>query len=390
MSTESGGHNASMGKLFASVPRLLSATLFALAVVFAGTSLAHAQSTCRQLQASLNQLNRNQDFRNYESGSGLLQQLRDQVRAAESAYVRNGCNADAQAGRVLTPQCQAIAREVLRLRDDFGRASASVQSGSSVAQQREAILQEMARFGCGTDPGSSATFSPERQALFDRVFGTSSDQGSQFVEDPGAWSSGGYRTVRTLCVRLSDGYFWPISYSTMQDYVGQDAAQCQQMCPGTPVELYFYDNPGQEPEQMRNMLGQLYADMPNAFRYRQEIDTQSSCKPREAQGSFATVERPDGQSRTIIDYQGASFPLPLRDPRRQEPVAAPAVAVAAVDPATYVDVPLPRRRPAAPGEAPQAQPVENSNEMRLVKFGDRVVRVVGPDTPYAQAAEAGS
>jgi hypothetical protein len=377
-----------MGKLFAPAPRLLTAIFIALAVVCANVSLAHAQSSCRQLQASLNQLNRNQDFRNYESGSGLLRQLRDQVQAAESAYVRNGCNADARAGRVLTPQCQGIAREVLRLRDDFARASSSVDAGGSVAQQREAILQEMARFGCGGNEGSSATFSQDRQALFDRVFGASSDQGSQVVESQSGWSSGGYRTVRTLCVRLTDGYFWPISYSTLQDYVGQDAAACQQMCPGTQVELYFYDNPGQEPEQMRNMLGQPYSSMPNAFRYRQAFDTETSCKPRNASGSFATIEAPNGQSRTIIDYQGATFPLPMRDPRQRE--AVPAVAVAAVDPTTYIDVPLPRRRPAGPGEAPQAQPVENDNQMRLVRFGDRTVRVVGPDTPYAQATGAGT
>ncbi|KKB10736.1 hypothetical protein VE25_16375 [Devosia geojensis] len=377
-----------MGKLFASALRLSTAIFIALVVVCANISLAHAQSSCRQLQAALNQLNRNQDFRNYESGNGLLRQLRDQVQAAESAYVRNGCNADARAGRVLTPQCQGIAREVLRLRNDFSQASSSVNAGGSVAQQREAVLQEMARFGCGTDEGSSATFSPDRQALFDRVYGSSSDQGSQVVENQGGWSSGGYRTVRTLCVRLTDGYFWPISYSTLQDYVGQDAAACQQMCPGTPVELYFYDNPGQEPEQMRNMLGQPYSNMPNAFRYREAFDTESSCKPQNASGSFATVEAPNGQSRTIIDYQGATFPLPLRDPRQRE--AVPAVAVAAADPATYVEVPLPRRRPAGPGEAPQAQPIENDNQMRLVRFGNRTVRVVGPDTPYAQATGAGT
>lgn len=384
------------GKAMASAMRVLTAVFAAVAVFCADISLAHAQSaTCSQLQATLNQLNNNSDFRNYESDAA--RQLGQQVQAAESAYVRNGCNADARAGRVLTPQCQGLAREVLRLRDRYARASQSVETGNAVALQREAILQELARFGCGTDPGSSATFSPDRQALFDRVFGSSSDpnfQDGQMIESYGNWGFGGYRTVRTLCVRLSDGYFWPISYATLQDYVGQDAAQCQQMCPGTPVELFYYDNPGQEPEHMRNMLGQRYVDMPNAFNYREAFDTQSSCKPQDESGSFRVVEA-GGQTRSIVDYQGTSFPLPLRDPRRQVPVTpvtpAEPVAVATVAPAHYVDVPLPRPRPAGPGEAPKAEAVDNDAEgLRLVKFGDRVVRIVGPDTPYAQAAEAGT
>ena len=89
------------------------------------------------------------------------------------------------------------------------------------------------------------------------------------------------------------------------------------------------------------------------------------------------------------------FPLPVRDPRNITTfVEAPAAAtVAAV---TYVDVPLPRPRPAAPGETPVvvAVPVAPTSPAiepaRVVSFGGKRVRVVGPDTPYAQAAAAGT
>lgn len=199
----------------------------------------------------------------------------------------------------------------------------------------------------------------------------------------------GYRTVRTVCVRLSDGYFWPISYSTLPDYVGNDMGQCKAMCPNEQVEIYYYDNPGQEPEQMRNMFNQAYTDLPTAFKYRNAIDMSASCKVApQSDGTLTTATTADGQSRAMIDVQGVAFPLPLRDPRGQVPVPA----AAAVQTASLVDVPLPRPRPAGPGEtvARVVAPPPGDSQLRLVQFGDKVVRVVGPDTPYAQPAGAGS
>ncbi len=82
--------------------------------------------------------------------------------------------------------------------------------------------------------------------------------------------------------------------------------------------------------------------------------------------------------------------MPLRDPRGVSPVMA---VVAPLQTATLIDVPLPRPRPAGPGETPVTRPVNQSameTELRLVQFGDKVVRVVGPDTPYGQPAATDS
>src|SRR5690606_35745331 len=97
----------------------------------------------------------------------------------------------------------------------------------------------------------------------------------------------------------------------------------------------------------------------------------------------------DGRSRPMIEYAGQAFPLPLRDPRRQVEITQ-----AALEEQHFVSVPLPRRRPAAPGEEPKAVPVPptgaDTQPLRVVQFGDKRVRIVGPVTPYAQVAEAGS
>ncbi len=357
---------------------------------------AYAQSAqCERLTSILRQIDSNGDYRQLGGNSQAAREARRDVQNMESRYIRDGCNDDAKAGRTLTPQCRQIGREVLRLREVAADVEQQVESANAVAGQREAVLQELARFGCGAR-GSSATVTNDRQGLFERIFGTpaSSDFGDgQLVDGGDPWGSFGYQTVRTVCVRLSDGYFWPISYSTLPDFVSNDAATCQASCPTTPVELYFYDNPGQEPEQMRNQAGTPYTALPSAFAYRTTLDTSpgASCKlPPQSDGSITVATRSDGSTRSMISVGEEQFPLPLRDPRGVAPVMATAEPAQV---AALVDVPLPRPRPAGPGETPISRPASTAAadaEMRLVQFGDKVVRVVGPDTPYAQPTGAGT
>jgi hypothetical protein len=377
--------------------RALAALLVAMICVGLDANDAYAQSSsCSRLQAALRQFDRNSDFQNMQSNSGNARGLQQQVQDAESSYIRNGCNADAKAGRTLSRQCQQMGRDVLRLREQYSNVNQSVDTANAVAQQREGILQELARFGCGANQGSSATMTTDRQSVFDRIFGSTTEgdfSDGQMMEDGSYWGSGG-STVRTVCVRMTDGYFWPISYSTLQEYLPNDAAMCHAQCPNTPVDLYFYDNPGQDTEQMRNMAGAPYTALPNAFAYREAIDTTSTCNTKPAGGSITSVSAPDGETRSIVAVGDTNFPLPMRDPRRPMPVETVTPAEVPVPAATValLDIPLPRPRPPGPGEAPAIKPVVQNadSELRLVQFGDKVVRVVGPDTPYAQPAGAGS
>ena len=377
--------------------RALILMVLAALMLVLDVNTAYAQAAqCVQLDAMLRQFDRNADFQQMGGNSQAAMQAARDVQQMESRYVRDGCNDAAKAGITQTPQCRQIGREVLRLRDVAASVSQQVETANAVAGQREAILQEMARFGCGTN-GSSATFTNERQSVFDRIFGTTTEgdfTNGQMINGGGYWGFGGYQTVRTVCVRLSDGYFWPISYATLPDYIATDAQSCQASCPTTPVDLYFYNNPGQEPEQMVNQYGAAYTALPTAFAYREKLDTSATanCKvPAIAQGKMSVATGEDGSTQAVMEVNGVSIPLPRRDPRGQVPVQAAAVAPP-VYTAELVDVPLPRPRPAGPGETPITRPAQAQaeSELRLVQFGDKVVRVVGPDTPYAQPAGAGS
>jgi hypothetical protein len=159
------------------------------------------------------------------------------------------------------------------------------------------------------------------------------------------------------------------------------------------VDLYYYDNPGQEPAQMVNQYGESYSSLPNAFRFRTEFDTESKCQPVEDKGQVSIVTLADGSTRAMVDYLGATFPLPVRDPRNiQRIITAPTIVADAG--ATFVNIPLPRPRPAAPGETPVAVAVPlhpaADHPDRVVEFAGKRVRIVGPVTPYAQVAAKGS
>ena len=85
-------------------------------------------------------------------------------------------------------------------------------------------------------------------------------------------------TYRTVCVRLCDGYFFPISFSTTPDRFAADEAACNSRC-SSGARLYVYPNPGGEPEDMRDVRGQPYTALKNAFLFRTNYVEACTCKP---------------------------------------------------------------------------------------------------------------
>ena len=90
------------------------------------------------------------------------------------------------------------------------------------------------------------------------------------------FNGGRYRTV---CVRLCDGYFFPISFATTPGHFAKDAAACSARC-SSPARLYVYPNPGGEPEQMIGLDGKPYGALKSAFLFRTSYDAACSCKPQ--------------------------------------------------------------------------------------------------------------
>jgi hypothetical protein len=85
---------------------------------------------------------------------------------------------------------------------------------------------------------------------------------------------GGYRTV---CVRLCDGYFWPVSFAAPRASLAQDRRKCEQSC-DAPTRLYVSKDTEAPLEDMRDENGRYYRDLKTAFVYRTSY--LESCKCR--------------------------------------------------------------------------------------------------------------
>jgi hypothetical protein len=94
--------------------------------------------------------------------------------------------------------------------------------------------------------------------------------------DASGWYEGDGGTHRTVCVRLCDGYFWPISFSTDSDHFDRDKKVCEKSC-GSPTRLYIHENPGQDVDQMVDLKGQPYSKLRTAHLFRSNYDHGCTC-----------------------------------------------------------------------------------------------------------------
>ncbi|MEZ5910149.1 MAG: DUF2865 domain-containing protein [Hyphomicrobiaceae bacterium] len=118
--------------------------------------------------------------------------------------------------------------------------------------------------------------------LFSGLFEDDPDEQTPAGQDKAPDAAGKSRareTYRTVCVRTCDGFYWPISFSTTKDRFAKDRRKCEASC-GSEAKLFVYRNPGAEPEQMVDLKGKPYSDLPTAFVYRTKYDAGCSCKPQ--------------------------------------------------------------------------------------------------------------
>ncbi|MET0568098.1 MAG: DUF2865 domain-containing protein [Hyphomicrobiaceae bacterium] len=101
-------------------------------------------------------------------------------------------------------------------------------------------------------------------------------------------------TYRTVCVRLCDGFFWPISFGTTKSNLKRDSETCQKSCE-SPVGLHYYANPDGGPEDLVSLDGQSYTQLRGAFLY--QTTYQPSCKCRPHPWEQEAIERHVGYAK---------------------------------------------------------------------------------------------
>jgi hypothetical protein len=245
---------------------------------------------------------------------GQLRQIDQQYRQSSQTLERS-CYEYFLFSKTLrnTKKCVDLSREV----EGMKRQKADLENqrnqliSSSGKSYTDEIVRELARNNCGATYQQQARRTEQNpfQSLWqEESGGGGGGLGSSFSNLP-------YATYRTVCVRLCDGYYFPVSFSTLPNHFERDAEVCTSKC-AAPTELFYYQNPGGSVEQMVGAQSNTpYKSMKTAFRYRKEYVQGCSCKAEEFNAGTPAAPG-DGRQQ-----QGAISPPPNAN-------AAPATAAA--------------------------------------------------------------
>jgi hypothetical protein len=343
---------------------LRSVASCALALAMASADALAQDSECMRLEARLAALDQNDgfgaaaEFERYESA--VARQRMDLDRATGQARAAGCIGGFTIFQSRRNPRCGQIMASINRMRANLNRLAAARDRaggfGFGAERERSEILRGLAFNQCGPQYASYG-----RRGFFQTLFG-----GQRGWGDDGFSGGDRFGTYRTLCVRTCDGYYFPISFATVQSRFSQDEEACRSLCPAADVALYIHRSPGEESEAMVSLAGEPYAQLPTAFKYRKEYDKACTCG------------------------------TPVAIARAQESAAAPNATP--VDPALLPKpAPLAAARPAR-GEDPETianraggfvpKPVQyrepGPEPTTTVSADGRPVRIVGPSSIVTQ------
>ena len=123
-----------------------------------------------------------------------------------------------------------------------------------------------------------------------------------------------YGGSQAYCVRACDGRYFPIASSSSQSH----AASCNSFCPAAETRVVY----GGNIDDAVTEDGKAYSELPNAFRYRDELVSGCTCNGKDSVGLAAVkieddptlrrgdiVASPDGLmvARRSADRRGASL-----------------------------------------------------------------------------------
>ena len=169
-----------------------------------------------------------------------------------------------------SPQCGPLNNQIQQARANLDRTLTDLQrlQGNSGERegQRRGILMALGQNDCGPQYRQYANSGPG--GFLENLFGG-------VPAAPGAPLAG---TYRTLCVRTCDGYYFPISYSTVPSRFQDDERLCQRQCPAAEAVLYSHRNPGEDVARAVSASGRIYTDLPTAFSYRKTFNPACTCR----------------------------------------------------------------------------------------------------------------
>jgi Protein of unknown function (DUF2865) len=237
----------------------------------------------------------------------------------------------------LSPQCGPITSQIQQIRGNLDRMISDLEqlkTGNTGQEgQRRALIGQLAQNNCGPQYTAAANSLGGPQGFFDALFG-----GGTILNPGGDGAPSG--TYHTVCVRACDGYYFPISYSTVPSRFADDEHSCERLCPASEAQLYSFRNPGEDMDQAISVTGQAYTALPNAYRYRKELVAGCSCR-RPGQSWADALKNADDATTlesgdiVVTDQTAKALSQAPKQPGK------PAVSAAAGQPGAVANAPSP-------------------------------------------------
>lgn len=226
-----------------------------------------------------------------------MRQIERQVNTASMQLDRYDCWDTFLFSKTLrqTPRCRQLNADVESSKQRLADLEAQRRQilGRDNRSYQDDIIRELSRNNCGPQYQQEA----RRREASNNPFSDGDEMegprggGNQFGNLP-------FATYRTLCVRLCDGYYFPVSFSTLPNHFQRDAEACQSQC-AAPTELYYHQNPGGAVEQAVSVGSQQpYTSLKTAWRYRKEFVSGCSCKEAEFQPQNPSERKADAPPAT--------------------------------------------------------------------------------------------
>ena len=296
-------------------------------------SPSHASAICDRIRSALNSVHEtignSAETRVYARA---IQRQQQEIMTVRGQMQEYGCSGGsvlvfggrhAQACNMLADTLDNMQSNLEALRDH----NSSLTTMSMSRRDRQKLLRALDDNGCNdavNDPEDTsaqpASFSNETVMTPDppRPF----EQDQSYNPRPG--------DLQTVCVRTSDGGFFPLSSNVSSDNFGHDAQVCSAMCQGSETRLFYHHIGTDEMSDMVSADDDApYKEQPYAFRFRTESREQSK-----ANGCNFTA-----YYRTMLHNQITSQPTQPA-PQRYSSITNLQL------PETNSDIPAPPQKPA--------------------------------------------
>ncbi|MEE9375338.1 MAG: DUF2865 domain-containing protein [Rhizobiaceae bacterium] len=290
---------------------MMGMALFALVSLVPESATAQSAS-CTRLKHQLASLGRGSSGGSAKYRRAAKAQQR-QISSVQSKLSSFGCRAKKRFfSKSKHPACRNLRSTLSKMKRNLRSLQRkSGGSGRNTSKTRRSILRSMKRNRCGKKDTRVA--SVRRTSILEQIFGNTKNKHrrqkaarertalrlenkrlrkkqrrrnskSDFArlrttEDQ--LRNYKYNTVRTMCVRTCDGYFFPVSFSTNKKSIASDSGACNNLCPGTEMKLYYHKTASQTAEQMISTEdGEPYTSLPTAFAYQKSYNPSCSCNYR--------------------------------------------------------------------------------------------------------------